>query len=68
MSKRAKSSGATQAIVGAAFCALTGLTAAAATAAISLAANRKKMAILSLLKKTTTCVKADMVIALRIVR
>src|SRR5262245_15644582 len=33
MSKRAKSSGATQASVGAAFCALTGVTAAAATAA-----------------------------------
>jgi len=57
MSKRAKPGGATQTSVGEAFCALTGLTAAAATAVISLATNRKKMAILSLLKKITTCLK-----------
>ena len=65
MSKRAKPSGATQASVGEVVCALNGLTAAAATTAISLATNRKKMAILSLLRKGITCVKVDMAIAVR---
>ena len=56
MSKRAIPGGATQASVGAALCAFIGLTAAVAMTAISSATNRKKMAILSLLKKSTTCV------------
>ena len=55
MSKRAIPGGATQASVGAALCAFIGLTAAVAMTAISSATNRKKMAILSLLKKSTTC-------------
>jgi hypothetical protein len=41
---------------GAALCALTGLTAAVATATISVAANRINKAALSLLKKITACV------------
>jgi len=56
MSKRAIPGGATQASVGAALCAFIGLTAAVAMTAVSSATNRKKMAILSLLKKSTTCV------------
>jgi hypothetical protein len=55
VSKRAKPGGATQASVGATLCALAELTAAVAMVAISVAAIRKKMAILSLLKKITTC-------------
>ena len=44
-----------QATVGAALCALTGLTAAVAAAAISVAVNRKKRATLSLLEQIITC-------------
>jgi hypothetical protein len=44
----------TQATAGVAVCAVTGLTAAVAIAAISVAANRKKGSTLSLLKKITT--------------
>jgi len=44
ISKRAKPGGVAQANVGDPFCALTGLTAAAATLTISLATNRKKIA------------------------